>query len=60
VTEIKGIGPKVAAKLANHGEQTVDQLAKWALADFGEKLPLLTARAKSGDWIKQASKLANG
>ncbi|NRB73487.1 MAG: hypothetical protein HRU46_03945 [Verrucomicrobiales bacterium] len=58
VTEIKGIGPKVASELAAQGVTTVDQLAQWTLADFGEKLPRLTARARGGNWIEQAAKLA--
>ncbi len=58
VTAIKGIGPKVADELALHGVATVAELAGWSLSDFGEKLPRLTARAKSGHWIEQAIDLA--
>ncbi|MDF1824326.1 MAG: hypothetical protein P1U68_06770 [Verrucomicrobiales bacterium] len=58
VTAIKGIGPKVATELGNKGVSSVAQLATWSLSDFGEKLPRLTARAKSGRWIEQAHKLS--
>lgn len=58
VTEIKGIGPRVASELKQAGVTTCDQLAAWELSDFGEKLPRLTARARSGQWIEQARDLA--
>ncbi len=59
VTIIKGIGPKVAAELSQRGIETVSDLAKWSLADFGEQLPRLTARAKSGRWLEQAIELGS-
>jgi predicted flap endonuclease-1-like 5' DNA nuclease len=55
---IKGIGPRVAADLKAVGITTCGQLALWNLSDFGEKLPRLTARARNGEWIEQARKLA--
>lgn len=58
LTEIKGIGPRVATQLNEIGVTTVEQLANWELSDFGEKLPRLTARAKSGKWIEQARELS--
>ena len=54
LTALKGVGPKVAAELAACGVRSVSDLAAWELADFGENLPRLTARAKSGRWIEQA------
>ena len=58
VTEIKGIGPRVASELESVGVTTCSQLAQWTLSDFGEKLPRLTARARSGEWIEQAKTLS--
>ncbi len=58
VTVIKGIGPRVGAELEQCGVQSFSQLAIWTLSDFGEKLPRLTARAKSGRWIEQARELS--
>lgn len=58
VSLIKGIGPRVAAELKSAGVTTCEQLALWSLSDFGEKLPRLTARARSGQWLEQARKLA--
>ncbi|MDF1860278.1 MAG: hypothetical protein P1U87_08685 [Verrucomicrobiales bacterium] len=58
VRSIKGIGPRVAAELKLVGVTTCEQLAIWSLSDFGEKLPRLTARARSGEWMEQARKLA--
>lgn len=54
LTRIRGIGPRVAEQLAEAGIRNADDLARWTLADFGEKLPRLAARAKSGTWIEQA------
>lgn len=58
LTAIKGIGPRAAAELAKCGVTTVTGLAAWDLSDFGERLPRLTARAKSGRWIEQARELS--
>lgn len=58
LTLIKGIGPRVAAELKTVGVSTCEELASWALSDFGEKLPRLTARARNGEWIEQARELS--
>ena len=54
VTAIRGIGPRVAEQLAEAGIRDATDLARWSLADFGESLPRLAARARSGRWIEQA------
>tara|TARA_R110000850_G_scaffold102678_1_gene212153 strand:- start:1321 stop:1662 length:342 start_codon:yes stop_codon:yes gene_type:complete len=59
VSIIKGIGPKVADELNTQGVMTVADLAKWTLADFGERLPRLTTRARSGQWLEQAARLSS-
>lgn len=58
VSMIKGVGPRVASELKAAGVTTCGQLALWNLSDFGEKLPRLTTRARNGEWIEQARKLA--
>ncbi|MEM6280534.1 MAG: hypothetical protein AAF733_13710, partial [Verrucomicrobiota bacterium] len=57
VTCIKGVGPRAAAELSHLGVITVRDLASWELSDFGERIPRLTARARSGRWIEQARQL---
>ena len=54
LTVIRGIGPRVAEQLAEAGIENASDLAGWTLSDFGEKLPRLASRAKSGSWIEQA------
>ena len=58
LTAIKGIGPRAAAELSKLGINGVRDLATWQLSDFGERLPRLTARARSGQWIEQARGLS--
>lgn len=63
VTTIKGLGPKVAARLAEHGITRVDQLA--ALSDgeaaaLDAKLGNFSGRMARDRWIEQARLLAAG
>jgi predicted flap endonuclease-1-like 5' DNA nuclease len=63
VTMIKGLGPKVAVRLAEHGITHVDQLA--ALSEdeavaLDAKLGTFSGRMARDRWIEQARLLAAG
>ncbi|RJY09062.1 helix-hairpin-helix domain-containing protein [Aurantiacibacter aquimixticola] len=60
LTRIKGIGPKLAAKLMKNGIARFEQIASWTKSDIEEmdrKLDL-AGRIERDDWVKQARKLA--
>ncbi len=63
VTMIKGLGPKVAARLAEHGITRVDQLAALSddeAASLDAKLGNFSGRMARDRWIEQARLLAAG
>ena len=63
VTTIKGLGPKVAARLAEHGITGVDQLASLSddeAAALDAKLGTFSGRMARDRWIEQARLLAAG
>ncbi|WP_158049635.1 hypothetical protein [Sphingomonas jeddahensis] len=63
VTQIKGLGPKVAAMLAQQGITTVGQLAaldQRAAEDLDARLGPFTGRMGRDRWLEQAQLLAAG
>jgi predicted flap endonuclease-1-like 5' DNA nuclease len=61
LTLLVGIGPKLAASLADLGVTRFSELAAWGpkeLADFDAKLSL-KGRAERDAWVAQAKRLAN-
>ena len=63
VTQIKGLGPKVAAMLAQQGITTVGQLAaldQRAAEDLDAHLGPFTGRMARDRWLEQAQLLATG
>ncbi|MBO9560245.1 MAG: hypothetical protein J7515_16875 [Caulobacter sp.] len=62
LTLLVGIGPKLAASLADLGVTRFEQIAAWGpeeLADFDAKLSL-KGRAERDAWVAQAKRLAAG
>jgi len=62
LTLLVGIGPKLAASLADLGVTRFEQIAAWGpeqLADFNAKLDL-KGRAERDAWVAQAKRLASG
>ncbi|WP_165189209.1 hypothetical protein [Caulobacter soli] len=62
LTVVVGIGPKLAASLADLGVTRFEQIAAWGadeLADFDAKLGL-KGRAERDAWVAQAKRLATG
>jgi predicted flap endonuclease-1-like 5' DNA nuclease len=62
LTKLVGIGPKLAASLADLGVTRFSEIAAWGpkeLADFNAKLDL-KGRAERDAWVAQAKRLATG
>jgi predicted flap endonuclease-1-like 5' DNA nuclease len=62
LTQLVGIGPKLAASLSDLGVTRFEQIAAWGaedLADFDAKLSL-RGRAERDAWVAQAKRLAAG
>jgi predicted flap endonuclease-1-like 5' DNA nuclease len=62
LTQLVGIGPKLAASLSELGVTRFEQIAAWGaedLADFDAKLNL-RGRAERDAWVAQAKRLAAG
>jgi predicted flap endonuclease-1-like 5' DNA nuclease len=60
LTVMNGVGPKLAAALAERGVTRFDQIAAWTEADLAEVDAALSlkGRAVREDWVKQAKRLA--
>jgi len=62
LTQLVGIGPKLAASLSELGVTRFEQIASWGaddLADFDAKLNL-RGRAERDAWVAQAKRLTTG
>ena len=60
LTELAGVGPRIAAALAERGVTRFAQLARWTaedLATFDEAMNL-RGRATRSDWVEQARRIA--
>lgn len=63
LTRIKGLGPKLAARLAELGITRFDQIAGWddaALAEIDAQLGNFAGRPARDGWVEQAKFLAAG
>jgi len=63
LTRLKGLGPKAAARLAELGVTSVDQIAGWSAADIARIDPEMGAfkgRIARDRWVDQARLLASG
>jgi large subunit ribosomal protein L22 len=62
LTELEGVGPKLAEKLNSEGIYCFQQIADWTdenIAVF-EDLLSIEGRVEKNDWVKAAKKLAKG
>ena len=62
LTEIKGVGPKMAQRLSEHGITSFAQIAEWStqtVAEMNEKLGCLPGMIERADWVRQARELAD-
>lgn len=62
LTRIKGLGPKLAATLADLGVTRFDQIAAWTDADIDRvdaQLGRFQGRIRRDGWVEQAGYLAN-
>jgi predicted flap endonuclease-1-like 5' DNA nuclease len=60
ITDIKGIGPKIAAILAEHGVREIADVANLSTADvnrLADVMPVYPGRILDDDWIGQARRL---
>ncbi len=63
LTRIKGIGPKYARRLAQHGIETIAQVAEWTDADVDRvaaELGIKAARIHKAGWVQSARALSEG
>lgn len=63
LTLLKGVGPKLVAKLTELGVTRFDQIAGWGEADIDRidaELGAFAGRIRRDDWIEQARLLAAG
>ena len=63
LTQIKGLGPKLAATLGELGVTRFDQIASWSDADIDRvdaQLGRFQGRIRRDDWVEQARLLAAG
>jgi predicted flap endonuclease-1-like 5' DNA nuclease len=60
ITDIKGIGPKIAAILADHGLTSVADIAALddvAIDGLADDMPVYPGRIRDDDWVGQARRL---
>ena len=63
LTRLKGVGPKLAARLRELGITQFSQIAAWGESDidaFDKQLGDFAGRIRRDNWIEQASLLASG
>lgn len=60
LTEIKGLGPKAAAKLSELGVTSLAQIANWTEADVARMDEAINGRGRiqRDEWVKQAKDLS--
>ena len=62
LTEIKGIGPKMAQKLTERGITSFAQIAEWSAetaAEMNDTLGCLPGMIERAEWVRQARELAD-
>ena len=62
LTEIKGIGPKMAQRLTEHGITSFAQIAEWSpetAVAMNEKLGCLPGMIERAEWVRQARDLTD-
>lgn len=60
LTDIKGIGPKIASILTSHGYDTITSIAELTDAEIdelGDLMPVYPGRIRDDDWVGQAKAL---
>ena len=63
LTQLKGVGPKLSARLAELGVTSFAQIAAWTEADIAAidaQLGTFAGRATRDNWVEQAGYLARG
>ena len=63
LTRLKGLGPKLSARLAELGVTSYAQIASWSAADIAAldaQLGSFAGRATRDNWVEQAGFLARG
>ncbi len=63
LTKLKGVGPKLSARLAELGVTSYAQIAAWEAADIAAvdaQLGTFAGRATRDNWVEQAGFLARG
>ena len=63
LTRLKGVGPKLAARLRELGITQFSQIAAWGEADidqFDSQLGDFAGRIRRDSWVEQANLLASG
>jgi predicted flap endonuclease-1-like 5' DNA nuclease len=63
LTQLKGVGPKLSARLAELGVTSFAQIAAWTEADItaiDAQLSTFAGRATRDNWVEQAGYLARG
>lgn len=60
LTQIKGLGPKAAAKLSENGVTSLAQIANWTAADVARMDDVINGRGRieRDDWVGQAKALS--
>lgn len=63
LTRLKGVGPKLAARLREIGVSSIDEIAAWDEADIDRvdaQLGRFSGRIRQDSWVEQARLLAAG
>jgi predicted flap endonuclease-1-like 5' DNA nuclease len=60
LTQIKGLGPKAAAKLSENGVTSLAQIANWTADDVARMDDMINGRGRieRDDWVGQAKALS--
>ena len=63
IARLKGVGPKLVARLSELGVTTLEQVAEWGEADIDRidaQLDRFAGRIRRDDWVGQAKLLTSG